>query len=125
MFERKSDKLLPFPRFALRVLYAMLFAWGIAMVSLSLGTLGYHFVAKLTWIDAVMNAAMILTGMGPVAVMPTSAAKLFASGYAMFSGVVFLSSIGLVFAPVFHRVIHRFHIDDPETNENKKTPRTR
>ena len=123
MFERRSESLLPFPRFAVRVLYSLLFAFGIVIVALALGAVGYHLIARLSWIDAVLNASMILTGMGPVAVMETNAAKLFASAYALFSGVVFLSSVGLVFAPIFHRLLHRFHLDDsPSEDESIKKP---
>jgi hypothetical protein len=117
-FERKTEKLLPFPRFAVRVLYWLLFAFGIVVTALVLGTAGYHFIARLPWIDAVLNASMILTGMGPVAPMETTSAKLFASAYALFSGVVFLSSVGLVFTPIFHRVLHRFHLDDSSGGES-------
>jgi hypothetical protein len=124
MFERKSEKLLPFPRFAVRVLTSLLVALGIVVIALALGTAGYHFIAALAWIDAILNAAMILTGMGPVATMDTTAAKLFASAYALFSGVVFLSSVGLVFAPIFHRILHRFHLDDsPSDDEPDENPK--
>ena len=88
---------------------------------LSIGVLGYHGIAGLSWIDSVLNASMILTGMGPVAAMTTTSSKLFASGYALFSGVVFLSSIGLVLAPLFHRILHKFHLDDAVQDENKKS----
>jgi hypothetical protein len=79
--------------------------------SLVLGILGYHWVGELPWLDALLNASMILTGMGPVDRMETAPAKLFASFYAIFSGVAFLTSIGLFLAPVVHRVLHRFHIE--------------
>ncbi len=80
----------------------------------ALGVLGYHYIARLAWIDAVLNAAMILTGMGPVDTMKDTPSKLFASAYALFSGVVFLSAISIVFAPVFHRVLHHFHLDEED-----------
>lgn len=124
MFERKTENLLPFPRFAVRVLYSLLIALGIVAIGLTLGTLGYHFIADLSWIDAILNAAMILTGMGPVATMDTNAAKLFASAYALFSGVVFLSSVGLVFAPIFHRILHRFHLDESDDDKPARAGRT-
>jgi hypothetical protein len=111
MFEAKGEKLIPFHRFLGRVGLAFLIAFCIVGVALLMGVLGYHFIARLGWIDAVLNAAMILTGMGPVDPMKDNAAKLFASGYALFSGVVFLTSISLVLAPVFHRVIHHFHLE--------------
>ena len=84
------------------------------IVALGLGVIGYHVVAKLGWIDALLNASMILTGMGPVAILDTDAAKLFASAYALFSGVVFLTVTGIVLGPVVHRVLHRFHLEDSE-----------
>lgn len=79
--------------------------------SLAVGAIGYHALAELGWVDAILNASMILTGMGPVSPLPTDAAKLFASCYALFSGVVFLVACGIVLAPVVHRFLHRFHLD--------------
>ncbi len=121
MFERKTEKLVPLPKFVGRVALSLLLVLVVLGVALSIGTMGYHSLAGLSWIDSILNASMILTGMGPVAMMPTTAAKLFASGYALFSGVVFLSSIGLVLAPVFHRILHKFHLDDVEHREQKKS----
>jgi hypothetical protein len=112
MYERKGEKLLPFRRFLGRVAFSLLLALGLALSALSMGTLGYHFVAGLGWLDAELNAAMILTGMGPVDPMKTPASKIFASVYALFSGLVFLYSIGIVIAPVIHRVVHKFHLED-------------
>jgi hypothetical protein len=85
---------------------------GIVAVALLAGILGYHSIASLGWIDALLNASMILTGMGPVDPMKTDSAKIFASAYALFSGVVFLSAVGVVVAPIFHRILHKFHMDD-------------
>lgn len=121
MFERKSEKLVSLPTFVRRVALSLLLTFVVLCVALSIGVIGYHAVAGLPWIDAVLNASMILTGMGPVATMTTTASKLFASGYALFSGVVFLSSIGLVLAPVFHRILHRFHLDDTAQKQAKKS----
>lgn len=114
MFERRSDKLLPWPRFIWRMVLSCLLLVGIVGAALMVGVLGYHYVVRLSWIDAVLNASMILTGMGPVATMPDTPSKIFASAYALFSGVVFLSSVGIVLSPVFHRILHRFHLDDEE-----------
>jgi hypothetical protein len=111
MFEKKSDKLLPWPRFFRRMALSALLASGIVAAALAIGILGYHSIAGLRWIDALLNASMILTGMGPVDPMTTTAAKLFASAYALFSGVVFLSAMAVVLAPVFHRILHKFHLD--------------
>jgi hypothetical protein len=117
MFERKSEKLVPFPKFLRRMALSILLLLAVLSVALGFGVLGYHEWAGLSWIDSLLNASMILTGMGPIAPMNTTAAKLFASGYALFSGVVFLSSVGLVLSPVFHRILHKFHLDD----ESQKT----
>lgn len=121
MFERKTQKLVPFPKFLRRVAFSLLMALVVLGFALSIGVVGYHGIAGLSWIDAVLNASMILTGMGPVATMTTNASKLFASGYALFSGVVFLSSIGFVLAPLFHRILHKFHLDDSEPDQGKKS----
>ncbi len=81
------------------------------LISLGIGTVGYHYLADLSWIDALYNASMILTGMGPVALLQTDTAKLFASAYALFSGVVFVTAAGIMVSPLFRRVLHHFHID--------------
>jgi hypothetical protein len=81
-------------------------------ISLGLGILGYHFIARFNWVDSLLNAAMILTGMGPVDVLNSDAAKLFASAYALFSGVVFITATGILIAPIFRHVLHRFHIEE-------------
>jgi hypothetical protein len=85
-------------------------------ISLGVGVLGYHVTAGLDWVDALLNASMILTGMGPVSPLTTNGAKLFASAYALFSGVIFIASAGVAVGPVAHRFLHRFHVelDDPE-----------
>ena len=79
--------------------------------SLALGAAGYHLLGGLDWLDAVVNAAMILTGMGPVDRMESAAGKLFAAAYALFSGVFFLSLVALLLPPLFRRGLHRFHLD--------------
>jgi hypothetical protein len=84
---------------------------GIFAISLGLGVVGYHVTERLPWLDALLNAAMILTGEGPVAPMRTAGGKLFASFYALFSGVAFLTAVGVLFAPVVRRFLHRFHLD--------------
>lgn len=84
----------------------------IVFFSLIAGVAGYHYTANLSWIDSFLNASMILTGMGPVDRMPNDTAKIFSSLYAIFGGVVFLSSIALVLTPLMHRVFHRFSLED-------------
>jgi hypothetical protein len=88
--------------------YAVIFL----SVSLSLGVLGYHYICGLSWVDAVLDASMILAGMGPVSAIPNDAGKYFASAYALFSGVAFLTTFSIIIAPVLHRVMHRLHLTD-------------
>jgi hypothetical protein len=121
MFEHKTEKLVPLPRFLRRVVLSLLLVLIVLCIALGIGVVGYHRLAGLSWIDSVLNASMILTGMGPIATMTSTTSKLFASGYALFSGVVFLSSIGVVLAPIFHRILHRFHLDDTEQDEEQKS----
>lgn len=80
-------------------------------VSLAIGVVGYHVTAGLSWIDALLNASMILTGMGPVDPLPNTASKVFASAYALFSGVAFLTIVAVMLAPLVHRFLHRFHLE--------------
>jgi hypothetical protein len=97
-------------------IHHFLVALGLAAIlisfSLGLGILGYHFFAGLGWVDALLNASMILTGMGPVDTLKTDGAKFFASAYALFSGVVFITATGILLSPIFHRVLHKFHIEE-------------
>lgn len=80
-------------------------------VALVIGISGYHFIAGFRWVDSVLEASMILAGMGPVKTLPTSSAKLFASVYALFSGVIFIGVIGIILGPFVHRVLHKFHLE--------------
>jgi len=80
--------------------------------SIGIGVLGYHYIGELKWIDSIYNASMILTGMGPVNEMKTNAAKLFASIYAIFSGVIFLSTVAIFFAPFAHRLMHMLKVEE-------------
>jgi hypothetical protein len=83
----------------------------IILASLVIGMAGYHYFEHLPWLDAFVNASMILSGMGPVGELHTSAGKLFAGCYALFSGIAFLTSVGVIFAPLFHRFLHKFHLE--------------
>lgn len=115
--------LIPAGKFYKKLLSNALLATGIILVSLGIGILGYMIFAHLKFVDALLNASMILGGMGPVDVMTTDNSKYFASFYALFSGVVFLSTIAVLFAPVLHRVMHKFHLDseaDEEKNDREK-----
>jgi hypothetical protein len=112
MYEPRHRPLLSRREFAHRLLRNFALALGFVAFALALGTFGYHGFAGLEWIDAFLNASMILTGMGPVAQMSTTGAKLWASFYALFSGIAFLGTVTVVLAPVAHRFLHKFHIED-------------
>jgi hypothetical protein len=114
MFEHKQQPLLSPQEFAFRLLRC--FGWTLAIMafSLMLGTTGYHCLGSLPWIDALLNSAMILTGMGPVDRMETSAGKLFATFYALYSGIAFLTMMAVLLAPVVHRLMHKLHVDADE-----------
>jgi hypothetical protein len=86
-------------------------------LSIGMGMIGYHGWGGLSWLDAFYNAAMILTGMGPVDAMLTPGAKLFAGFYALYSGVAFLTFIAVLFAPVYQRFIHKLHLDTTEADD--------
>jgi hypothetical protein len=124
MFEHRRSPLLPAHRFAWRLATFFALSTGIVVGALAIGTLGYHRLAGLAWIDALLNAAMILTGMGPVDRMTTTGAKLFAAGYALFAGVAFVSTVAVLFAPIVHRFFHHLHLelDDEEAGERPDPP---
>ncbi len=111
MFEHKSAPLLERPHFIRRVVRHFFLSALIIGGSLGMGVLGYHLLEGQGWVDALLNASMILGGMGPVGELHTTAGKLFASAYALFSGVIFIVAAGVLFAPLYHRFIHRFHLD--------------
>ncbi|HQV06740.1 MAG: hypothetical protein R2796_12405 [Chitinophagaceae bacterium] len=104
-------------KFIKRVVNYTLFAIALLTISVAIGVLGYHYFGNLGWLDSFYNASMILTGMGPVNEMTTQAAKIFASFYALFSGVVFLSTVAIFFAPFAHRIMHLLHVDNEKIDE--------
>jgi hypothetical protein len=111
-FEHRSDPLLPFHLWMRRVVKSVGLAAVIVAVSLGTGVLGYHAFGHLPWIDALLEASMILGGEGPIATMNNDAVKLFASAYALFSGLVLLSTMGILLAPWLHRMMHKFHCEE-------------
>lgn len=111
MYEGRLQPLLTRAQFAWRVFNHIGVAVGTASFALYVGMAGYHFLAGLNWIDSLLNASMILGGMGPVDILKTNGAKIFASFYALFSGLVFIAIAGVLFAPFFHRLMHKLHFD--------------
>ncbi len=110
-FERKHEPLLPKHKFIGRMLRSTLTAALLISGSLLIGIIGYHWLIGLGWIDAILNSSMILTGMGPVNLVETTTGKIFASVYAIFSGVMFITTIGVLLAPIIHRFLHHFHLE--------------
>lgn len=114
MFEHKNQKVIPHPRFQRRVAKYALVAAVMIGVSWVIGAAGYHYLTNpsLNWVDSFYNAAMILGGMGPVDILRSDIAKIFASFYALFSGITFLSATSIFFAPFVHRFLHILQVDD-------------
>jgi hypothetical protein len=109
MYEPKAHPPIPHHHFIRRVLRHAAAAVALLLLSLALGMAGYEYFEHLPWRDAFLNAAMLMGGMGPVDLPRTNGGKVFAGLYALYAGLVFLVASGLVFAPVVHRVLHRFH----------------
>ena len=112
MYEHHKEPLLPREQFLRRVTRHGGVSALIILLSLAFGAVGYQVFAGVGWVDSLLNASMILTGMGPVSALTTDAAKLFASFYALYSGIVFVAAAGVFFAPFLHRVLHRMHVED-------------
>ncbi len=111
MFERRRQKLAPLPVFLKRLAGWGAISVGLVLVVLLVGVAGYHWLGDLGWVDSLLEASMILGGMGPVNPLRTTAVKLFASFYALFSGLVFIAVMGLLLTPVVHRMLHKFHVE--------------
>ena len=121
MFEHVSRPVLPRRQFLSRMMRAMLLGLGLIVVSLALGMAGYkYYFVKLDWADAFVNAAMILSGMGPIAIPDTTGAKIFSGCYAIYSGLMLVMSAGVMFAPMVHRFLHKLHADEDDVREKNK-----
>lgn len=114
MFERRKEPLLNRTQFLHRLGRHLFLAVGVLLLAWGIGIAGYHVIVGQAWIDAILNSAMILAGMGPVDPILTDAGKLFAAVYALFSGIVFLVAAGVLVAPLFHRLLHHFHLEIEE-----------
>ena len=118
-FENRQQKPIPLSAFIIRQGQYLFSAFLLLAIGLGIGVIGYHEFESMSWLDAFLNAAMILGGMGPVDVLHTQAGKIFAGSYALFSGLMFLVAAGLFFSPLVHRLLHKFHFDaDNEKNDN-------
>lgn len=116
MKQKPAHNILSFREFLTRMFYSIFFGLICILLSLLLGMLGYHYYENMSWVDAFVNAAMILSGMGPLTALKTNGGKLFAGFYALFSGLVFIIILGVIFAPVVHRFFHKLHLKIMESN---------
>ncbi len=112
MYEHRSEPLLSRGEFIKRVAIHAAFAVGVVGFSLVLGMVGYVWLARMTWVDAFLNSAMLLGGMGPVGELPNDASKIFAGFYALYAGLIFIVAASVLAAPVAHRIFHRLHLDE-------------
>ncbi len=110
MYEHKKQPIVSKNEFYLRLLKHFGFAILLIAISLLIGMCGYHYLGELSWIDAFVDASMILSGMGPVSPLANHAVKLFAGFYAIYSGLLFISLIAIILIPIVHRILHKFHI---------------
>ena len=117
MYEHRSQPLLSKKKFYQRVLGQILIAAFLLLICLIIGVIGFSLTAQVSWIDAFHNAAMLLSGMGPIIQSyPSNAEKLFSSFYALFGGIVFITNIGIILAPLMHRIFHRLHLEENATS---------
>jgi hypothetical protein len=112
MYEHKKQKLAPIKTFYQRVIKNILLALLVMAICLIIGILGYHYTDDIDWLDALHNASMILSGMGPVVEIKSEPGKFFSSFYALFSGVVFITNMGIILAPAIHRLLHRINMEE-------------
>jgi hypothetical protein len=111
MYEHKTKPLAPRKKFFLRLIKNFLFSIFFVFFFLTIGTLGYHYTAKVPWLDSFHNASMILSGMGPVIEIKTDVGKVFSSFYALFSGIAFVGAMGLMLSPIVHRFFHVLNLE--------------
>ena len=111
MTETRKDQLLPRREFARRIAHSLATGLALILFSLGVGILGYHYLAGLAWIDAFLDASMILSGMGPLSPLHDDAAKIFAGCYAIYCGVALLGTTGIILTPFIHRSLHKFHLE--------------
>jgi hypothetical protein len=114
MYEHRSARLLPRRQFIRRLLRHFGLTLLLVLVSLLAGMVGYMRLARMNWIDAFLNASMLLGGMGPVGDLPNDASKVFAGSFALYAGLVFVVSAGVLLAPVVHRILHKLHADEDD-----------
>lgn len=119
--EHRSQPVLSSMHFRWRLLRYVLFSSSLVIIALLVGMLGYHTLEGLSWVDSFLNAAMLLGGMGPVDAMKTDAGKIFSGFYALFAGLLFLVLAGIIFTPLIHRLLHKFHVAQEDLPDDFKS----
>lgn len=119
-YEHRRDPLATPSLFVKRIVGSLVVALVLILVALAIGIAGYRFIAGFGWIDSLLEASMILGGMGPVNQLTNDTAKIFASVYALFSGLILIALMGIILSPVAHRVMHKFHVDEKDVNQRQK-----
>jgi hypothetical protein len=111
VFEHRLSPLLPIEEFRARLAKMAALGFALIVASLTVGMLGYHYIAEQSWTDSYLNAAMILSGMGPIGELKSTGAKIFAGTYALYSGLALILIAGIILSPIVHRFLHRFHLE--------------
>jgi hypothetical protein len=114
MYERRTESLIPFADFVWRVARHVLIAVAMVAASMLIGMAGYMRWAHMRWVDAFLNSAMLLGGMGPVGDLPNDTSKIFSGMFALYAGLVFIAASGVIITPIAHRVLHKLHVEDVE-----------
>ena len=117
MFEKRHESLISTRTFLIRLARSIVLGLLLIVIAQYVGMAGYHYFEHMSWVDAFVNAAMILSGMGPLTPLVTKGGKIFAGFYALFSGLTFILIIGVIFAPILHRLFHKFHLDTDVKNK--------
>src|SRR5690625_152720 len=122
MYESKDQPLLPARHFRRRLLMHLLYALLVMVVTVIVGTIAYVMLGSANWHDAILNTALIVGGIGPYIVPESTGGKLFFAGYSLFVGLVFVTTLGIILAPLAHRIIHKFHLDSDQDQPDSSAP---
>jgi hypothetical protein len=120
MYEHRSSRLIPVRLFVRRLVRHFYVVGGLILISLVGGMAGYVLLADMNWVDAFLNASMLLGGMGPVGDLPNNSSKIFAGVFALYSGLVFIASAGILVAPIAHRVLHKLHVEETGRKQGER-----
>lgn len=119
MYESKDQPLLPARHFRLRIVKHILYAVLVLILTIAIGSAVHVYLESVSWQDALLNTALIVSGIGPFIIPETAIAKLFFAAYSLIVGLMFAGAIGFILAPLAHRLLHKFHLDENDIEENK------